>query len=208
MTKIQDNIIYGGKRQFYREFYPVIPSLDRIMIVSTVLRYRRLNRRSHFINGRWENLYLDLDCFPGISRVFTAAATAGKKLTGNPLIVPHSSNGFPKNEFWFNVAGPGESTGLHDHKSEAVLSGVYYLQVSDSSGNLHFLVQDGSPGLINNVEIESTNGKMVLFPSWQKHFVSRNQSQGLRVSLAFNLYKFPLQDFREQPGYELKKYFS
>ena len=115
MTTIQDNIIYSGKRQLYREFYPVIPSLDRIMIVSTVLRYRRLNRRSHFINGRWENLYLDLDCFPGVSRVFTAAATAGKKLTGNPLIVPHSSNGFPKNEFWFNVAGPGESTGLHDH---------------------------------------------------------------------------------------------
>ena len=46
--------------------------------------------------------------------------------------------GLPMDEFWFNIAGPGESTGWHDHKERSELSGVYYLHVPDNSGDIHF----------------------------------------------------------------------
>ena len=86
---------------------------------------------------------------------------------------------------------PGDATGWHDHKSDAILSGVYYLDVPKNSGHINFRKRLNN--LWNEFYLRSETGKMILFDSKIQHSVAENQSNARRISLAFNLYTFPLR---------------
>ena len=62
----------------------------------------------------------------------------------------------------------------HDHVEK---TGVYYLQVPKNCGSIYF------PNL--NVEIEPHEGLFVLVPSKEKHGITENKSDGIRIALAF-----------------------
>jgi len=144
---------------------------------------------SHFIQKRWENIYVNPMNVPAVLPFLSYAAATASKFYQQSLIIPHELLGFNQNEFWFNSAKAGESTRLHNHNSEATISGVFYLQVPENSGNLFF--QNGKN---HALEIPAEKGKLVLFPAGLNHSVPENRSRAKRISLSFNCYKFPLPE--------------
>tara|TARA_B100001093_G_scaffold274779_1_gene262673 strand:+ start:2322 stop:2894 length:573 start_codon:yes stop_codon:yes gene_type:complete len=143
---------------------------------------------SHKINGRWENSYLPVDLVPSVKKAMRHArdlATEVFKVSSMIVFKPLSGekNSFPP--FWFNAAKPNEMTGLHNHSGLSVLSGVAYLQADKNSGNLFFKNEE-------EFEFEPAVGKIIIFPPHLKHGVRLNESGNERISLAFNLFPFPL----------------
>ena len=142
---------------------------------------------SHRIKGRWENTYIPLRAIPSARTILSSAVQAGKEVFGKDLAIPHRGTGFNSDRYWFNIAGKGESTGLHNHSASACVSGVYYLRVPENSGNIVFRKED-----LDDVEYAPREGVMLLFPSELNHAVKENQNEEERVSLAFNLQSLPL----------------
>ena len=148
---------------------------------------------THYINNRWENIYLNPEKIPSVLPLLSFALSNAITLFHHmlkphqTLIIPHELLGYEKNEFWFNVANPGESTRMHNHIETAVASGVYYLHTPKDSPNIYFKY-----GKDNEIEIESKRGTMIFFPSELDHYVPKNKSTDKRISLAFNCYIFPI----------------
>ena len=145
---------------------------------------------SHHIGGRWENTYLDINSVPSVRVPMRLARDLVKENWRIPTVVIYEAmpnfNSFNP-PFWFNIAKKGERTGVHDHAKLASVSGVVYLQCSTNSRNLFFQSEEKI-----ECSIVPEEGKMVLFPSHVRHGVSVNESADQRISLAFNLYPFPL----------------
>ena len=101
--------------------------------------------------------------------------------------------------FWVNVNYPGAYNLAHDHQS-SILSGVYYVSVPhDNMGDLilhrgdtaeYFLKSDVQRvGTKTNSMVaikKPIESVFYIFPSWVKHHVESNNSQGDRISIAFN----------------------
>ena len=156
---------------------------------------------SHFIRKRWENIYVNPMNVPAVLSLLSHAAAKASKYYQQSLIIPHELLGFNKNEFWFNSAKAGELTGIHNHNSEATISGVFYLQVPEKSGNLFFQNDKN-----HTLEIPAEKGKLVLFPAWLNHYVPENQSRAKRISLSFNCYKFPLSEIKFENEFSHSKF--
>ena len=149
---------------------------------------------SHKIGGRWENSYLPIQKVPSVRDIVRpvrdlAVNVYGKKMLA--LFEPPTGLGHPP--FWFNLSETGDSTGVHNHARESVVSGVYYLEAPIDSGDLFFR-SDGE----EDFSLVPKAGSVVLFPSELRHGVRMNSSSGKRISLAFNLFAFPLPIFREE----------
>ena len=148
---------------------------------------------THFINNRWENIYINPQNIPSILPLLSeihsiAIETFNTQLAPHQtLVIPHELLGYEKNEFWFNSALPGESTGAHNHNGKAIISGVYYLQVPENCGNIVFL-----KGKKEKLEIPAESNKLLFFPPKLDHYVQKNMSSETRISLSFNCYLFPL----------------
>ncbi len=148
--------------------------------------------KSHYLGGRFENLYLPVDKVPSVRDPIRLARAMGEeklRISSVILFEPVDPKQNPYPPFWFNCACPGESTGLHDHAQLSKLSGVFYLEAEPNAGNL-FFHKEG----FFDLEIIPEVGKLVLFEPWMRHGVRVNKSSKPRLSLAFNLFPFPLPD--------------
>lgn len=110
---------------------------------------------------------------------------------------------------WPVVSRHQQEVGTHSHNT-AHISAVYYVAVPDSgtdqAGCLTFLddarMNEVSPGLgSENTDIIATwnylnqdqalylptEGRLILFPAKQRHGVTMNHTEGLRVSLSFDI---------------------
>ena len=94
---------------------------------------------------------------------------------------------------------------MHWH-SNAMLSGVYYIQNEKDAGEIYFKKAHGYhnlfPDVINvdfkteianqyNLEtfaLQPTAGDLIIFPSHVEHMVTQNITHSERFSLAFNLF--------------------
>jgi len=101
---------------------------NNAVILNSFNKFSKHVSFSHKINNRWENQYLDFAYVREVNYIFRQACHLSRDLIKNPLIVPNKGLGFDRDEFWFNIAKPGESTGWHDHIKGSILSGVYYLR--------------------------------------------------------------------------------
>ena len=148
---------------------------------------------THYIKNRWENIYISPQYVPSVLPLLSFAMSTALDIFRDvlephqTLIIPHALLGYEKNEFWFNAASEGQSTGMHNHNEHALVSGVFYLQIPDGNANLCFKI-----GNDEELKIESKTGKIVFFPSALDHYVSENTSSETRISLSFNCYKFPI----------------
>ena len=91
--------------------------------------------------------------------------------------------------YWSQVHEKRESSTLHDHYDPCDsynLSGVYYAQHLEGAGNLVFNIPENKYKTIR-FQITPSVGQYFLFPSWLEHFVTKNYSEGLRISISFNL---------------------
>lgn len=80
------------------------------------------------------------------------------------------------NRFWFNLNEPGNYNDWHHHGSRETV-GVIYVKTDDKSGDIVF--EDGT-------QISPQIGDFIIFPSEINHRVDINQSNNLRISIAFN----------------------
>jgi len=179
---------FGGKKIIVAE----VPDWEIWVpeLLDEINSNRSLMDHSHKIRGRWENSYLEEGLVPTIRVPMRFARDLGKEKLGISSVLlftplPFSHDKFPP--FWFNLAQPGEETGLHDHVDRAVLSCVAYLSCEEGSGNLFFRMQGEK-----ELEIQTQTGQIVLFSPSLKHGVRENQTDSERISLAFNLFPFPL----------------
>jgi uncharacterized protein (TIGR02466 family) len=109
---------------------------------------------------------------------------------------------------WPIVCRPGQEVGAHCHNT-AHISAVYYIVVPEGEadpGSLIFLdglrVNEVCPGLgsentdilteinlFNQLEAAypPVEGRIIIFPAKQRHAVSSNESEDLRISLSFDI---------------------
>ena len=186
-------------------FYSLINKKIRLQIKDILVDSSFEKEYSHKINGRWENQYIDLDLIPEIKPIFSMACKIGKSIINNPLVIPHKQLGFSYNEFWFNISNLGDNTGWHDHKENAKISGVYYINIPRKSGNIIFRKKNGKN--FKEWYIKPKDGMMILFSSKLEHCVEINKSSEPRISLAFNLYTLPIQINETNNAYSSKKFF-
>ena len=133
-----------------------------------------VQRRSHYFNGRYENLYIAADALPGLHTLLARARDFAGEITG---ITPARL----RLGFWFNAMCPGDVTLAHAHDDDdELLSAAYYLRVPAHSGDL--LIHDGE----RCARITPQPGMFVFFAPQRLHEVTRNDSDQRRLSLGIN----------------------
>jgi hypothetical protein len=136
--------------------------------------------RSHFVNGRFENLYVDQARIPGLAALLDhALACAAAILEYQP---GEYQPGDLRLGFWLNRMAPGQSTSRHTHaENDELLSGVYYIRVPAASGDLLF----ADPPF--EIRVRPRAGMGVLFDPQLPHWVEPHAGSGERLSVAFNI---------------------
>lgn len=94
---------------------------------------------------------------------------------------------------WLTLNDPGDYTAQHNH-SASDISGVYYIEVPEDSGDLFFknpnkaLISSYCYFHLSEVSIaKAVEGTIYLFPGWLDHGVLSNRSNKQRISLSFNI---------------------
>ena len=105
------------------------------------------------------------------------------------------SHGVALESYWININGKHDYNRLHNHLG-VCLSAVLFIKAPNGCGDLVFerpgitpIVPDFSTlNALNwtNYAITPLEGRLVVFPATLNHFVDRNESDELRISMAFN----------------------
>ena len=131
-------------------------------------------RRSHYFNGRYENIYIAADALPGLNTLLARARDFAGEITG---ITPARL----RLGLWFNAMRPGDVTLAHAHDDDdELLSAAYYLRVPAHSGDL--LIHEDA----RCARITPQPGMFVFFAPQRLHEVTRNHSDQPRLSLGIN----------------------
>jgi hypothetical protein len=139
------------------------------------LRDPDYRHRSHFVGGRFENLYVDPDRIQGIESVLESALGCAGRILERPV------DGL-RCGYWLNLTGPGQATSEHTHdEDDELLSAVYYVTVPEGSGDL--LLYDGPA----RIAITPEAGTFLFFPPTLPHAVACNTSDALRISIGINI---------------------
>ena len=91
--------------------------------------------------------------------------------------------------YWGHVHEKNMSTQPHDH-GNCYASGVVYISAPKGSGSIVFrpnIDRLNKDAFLTSFPPE--RGKYYIFPSYLEHFVTRNASKEMRVSLSFNFIK-------------------
>jgi hypothetical protein len=102
-------------------------------------------------------------------------------------------------EFWFNTYEDMGSARRHRHGLNQI-SGVYFVECDENSSPL---VIDNNYKNIEHITIQPKPGKLVVFPGYTYHSVSKNTSLK-RTSIAFNFY-ISYNDLTKEQVEERKK---
>ena len=156
-------------------FMPDSEILNRQIIEGYLqLREQDYLRRSHFFGGRYENLYFERGRIPAIGRVIVHAELRARHILQQPDAPIRCG-------FWVNEMGPGQVTTEHHHDdNDELLSGVYYVQVPQNSGELVIRERD-----VRTI-ITPQAGMFVFFAPTVLHAVGVNASQEIRLSIGMN----------------------
>ena len=103
-----------------------------------------------------------------------------KAATGEDIVIAN---------YWGHIHEKNMSTTLHNH-FDSYVSAVCYVNVPVGSGSIVFrprLNQYDNSAYASKFEPE--RGVYYMFPSYLDHFVTRNLSEDLRVSISFNFNK-------------------
>jgi len=88
--------------------------------------------------------------------------------------------------YWGHIHEKNMSTQIHDHPN-SFASGVVYVTVPKGSGSIVFKpsIDDLNRDAFQ-VSFPPVRGRYYIFPGYLKHYVTRNNSEEVRVSLSFN----------------------
>jgi hypothetical protein len=172
--KLQTMAPLSTNSRIHIGFHPEAAELNRLILDAySQIGEQDLQRRSHFVAGRYENLYIERERIPAIGRVMEQAEDYARAILQRP--------GKLRSGFWFNDMGPGQSTSEHDHEEDdELLSGVYYVHVPENAGDLIIVDQH------SRTIVSPQTGMFVFFAPTVLHSVSVNQSSERRLSLGMN----------------------
>lgn len=107
---------------------------------------------------------------------------------------------------WLQLYPPGADFNRHDHYG-ALISGCYYLQVPENSGDIVFfnpietrrvtdvffntLKKEDNGYNFYSVNHTPVKGELILFESWLHHSVTVNKSDKNRIAISFNIWAGP-----------------
>lgn len=130
--------------------------------------------KTHLFNGRYENLYLEVNKIPELETIVNNALLNAE----NILNVAKEKLVFG---FWLNAMSVGDITTAHTHDDDdELLSCVYYIEVPENSGDL--IITENK----KETKIKPKEGEFVFFKPDVLHEVSENKSGQARLSMAFN----------------------
>ncbi len=148
--------------------------LDEIIKGFSRLEDAADTKKTHFFDGRYENIYPSREAFTEIEALLEVIFDCAQQILEKkqPLEI----------SFWFNQMRPGHSTTLHTHDDGyELISGVYYLDVPDGSGDILMHLPE------QVLKITPQSGVMLMFPPDLAHEVAQNLSTESRLSMAFNI---------------------
>ncbi|MFP4494655.1 MAG: putative 2OG-Fe(II) oxygenase [Halochromatium sp.] len=142
--------------------------------------------RSHFIDGRFENLYLDAGQLPGVADILAFAVEQARSWLSSAqatwLEEPIAAQQPLRAGFWVNAMQPGQATSRHAHQEcDEMASGVYYVSTPEAAGDILF--HDGP----FETRLRPWPGLLLLFDPALEHSVERNRGTARRLSIAFNI---------------------
>ena len=94
--------------------------------------------------------------------------------------------------YWAQVHSQNESTNMHDHvncfdiKNSPDLSGVYYLEVPQDSGDIVFQWPINKYNQYKRWWFKPKTRDLLIFPSTLDHFVTKNTAVEKRIAVSFN----------------------
>jgi len=131
-------------------------------------------QRTHYFEGRYENIYVGKDRIPALKPVLQAACQGAARFLQQAEI--NLSVGF-----WINDMGPGHVTVPHSHdEDDELVSAVYYVKVPENSGDL--VLTRG----VAVTRITARQGMFVFFAPDVMHEVTENKSGETRLSIGMN----------------------
>jgi uncharacterized protein (TIGR02466 family) len=142
------------------------------------------------------------ECRPLVERLDQAVAAVRDVLhVKQPLVIGSG---------WVNINRKGNFNARHIHP-RAYLSGVYYLQGGDESGEIVFhspLIAkemtdpdfDDPPPFLSDIAFyRPAPGRCLIFPAWLEHSVFPNRTDDDRISVSFNVI-FPRREYAIAAG--------
>ena len=147
-----------------------------------------------------ENYILDKD-LPSFKKFFDKCIKkyVEKVIIGEDYYKDTFDINFKITQSWINLSVPG-SLGHHEHRhSNSFISGVFYIDVDASCDQISFInsfladrdlvIGKCKTNCFNSDEWDYPvkTGHLVLFPSYQYHFVKPLKGNKNRISLAFNV---------------------
>jgi len=148
---------------------------DDILTVFSACCDDAVGGRSHFFNGRYENIYLPLERVPAVRMVLDHALARAAAMHGRRQRDLRAG-------FWFNAMQPGDRTLAHSHDEEdELVSGAWYVAVPPGSGD--FLIRDGA----RVQRVTPRAGMLLLFDPALEHEVDEHRGTGLRLSIGINI---------------------
>ena len=133
-------------------------------------------RKSHYFNGRYENIYISETRLPTISPILNTIREESARLLNGSIDEL-------KIGFWFNLMQKDDVTLAHNHDDDdELISGTYYLQVPKDSGRLSIKIDAQTSKII-----EPEEATLACFHPGLEHEVSQHLSPIPRISLGFNI---------------------
>jgi len=172
------------------------PEVDNDKIKQYCLKVRELKNGIKVSNrGGWHSRELVYPIEKELTFLLDNITKFVNKVCSPSLGVPNLQVG----NFWININGQYDYNLPHDHQN-SILSGTYYVSVPDSNmGDIvfhrddkaEFFIHSGihkTPNMFNSGRVirSPQEGTFLLFPSWTRHHVERNESNKERISIAFN----------------------
>lgn len=107
---------------------------------------------------------------------------------------------FGLQNMWININKPHDFNIEHEHPG-AMFSGVFYVKTQDKCGSITFVhpnrvidiyfppdsMEEITPNNANTWTIPPEDNKLILFASHMRHWVTPNESNEDRISIAFNV---------------------
>jgi uncharacterized protein (TIGR02466 family) len=186
-------LLFGTPVFLYDEYC----SLNKVHDTSNEQTNLVLNREQNFSSA--ETNILELESYKEIkNRIIN-----GLNEYVNDLLCIDDKFEFYITQSWLNINPPGTAHHRHNH-SNAIISGVYYIDVDDAA-SITFLTPNSTSNITNNPTLAITpkewniansnswlvpvkNNAIIYFPSTTLHEVNPNASDKNRISLAFNCF--------------------
>jgi hypothetical protein len=166
-----------------------LDNIDNYKLKANILRNYRQKKFMDDDPESIRNEDIRLDLFPEVKKLLRTMMDKFHEHYGEK-IRPIGS-GDINEVVWAVVHGPNESTNWHDHAthhdydSGAKVSGVYYVDVPENSGDIVFRV-DFSPFVSRLFTEKAEAGKFILFDSTLPHCVTKNLSGKQRIIISMN----------------------